>query len=411
MTTKKKKHRILLWSILIAIILWGVAVNVNYLWQNPFANYEKITDFGKNKKHENLQNHAMALLFYNERSENKNKLATYLRHFDNYKKQEIKMLLIDNNKTPEYQNFLHSLFSEILSQDKYRQALIVFNGAESEDFAALIKDFLKLEQIEVGDFSKQDIAVEEKINKALQEEGNLVIMPADLSSIILPQKDDTLVNEAIYFAQQYSLKANVVDTIDTQLSDFADVSSLLEEYDLKSGEIIEQQKKALKLYAEKYGSQLMQFLRQKLQGKENIKLKDEHFYDRGNIYVEVVADNVLLTAVRKNSAVITALRDIAEQFLPKIKNDQIKSIKIYLLTDLEYVEDPHQMLQSGFLAADDGVWVEYRHLFGLITSDKRLASADSWLNILHQAAGIPDMVVAEDVKYYKFKTVEIEYEN
>ena len=250
-----------------------------------------------------------------------------------------------------------------------------------------------------------------KHNKALQEEGNLVVMPADLSSIISPQKDDLLVNEAIYFAQQYSLKANVVDTIDTQLSDSADVSLLFGEYDLKSGEIIEQQKKALKLYAEKYGSQLMQFLRQKLQGKENIKLKDEHFYDRGNIYVEVVADNVLLTAVRKNSAVITALRDIAEQFSSKIKNNQIKSIKIYLLTDLEYVEDPHQMLQFGFLAADDGVWVEYRHLFGLITSDKRLASADSWLNILHQAAGIPDMVVAEDVKYYKFKTVEIEYEN
>ena len=416
MISKKRNHHVFLFGVLVIIISLVIGININYILQNPFANYERIVDFYKhtNKQINNFPE--MALVFYKEKVENKNSLSTYLRHFDNYRKQKIKMIILNDNLSEEYQKFLRNFNEEFLQYSDYSQALLIHDNNENiGDFVKFVEQFWNIKEIDVSDFSDQDIVVEEKIDNYMQAEEGIIIMLSDLNSLIEPKHRNVLIDEAIYFSQKYSLIVNVADALDTKISNIDPNYSSLIDDQLLSDNQAETQKKSVQIYADKYGSDLVTYMKQKLINKKAIQLSDKHLRDRGNVYVELTFKQNnkqhSLKAFRENSGIITALNEISDQFLLQANNLELINLKIYLLTEPEYIEKPHQMLQPGFLSSDDGVWVKYGHLKGLIIADQRLAAQDYWLKELHQAAGIPELVVAEDVKYYKFKAVEIEYEN
>ena len=88
----------------------------------------------------------------------------------------------------------------------------------------------------------------------------------------------------------------------------------------------------------------------------------------------------------------------------------IKSYKIYLLTDFEpLIWDEKSLIND--LETDDGIYINYINKKALMVADERPQNPRDWLKFLYNRAGVPSSANKDDIKLFKFKTVEIEDEN
>ena len=62
-----------------------------------------------------------------------------------------------------------------------------------------------------------------------------------------------------------------------------------------------------------------------------------------------------------------------------------------------------------YLDQDDGVYAEYKEKSALLVADDRPDNPEDLTGVLRQKAAITLNTAEEDIHFYKFKTVEIEY--
>ena len=66
------------------------------------------------------------------------------------------------------------------------------------------------------------------------------------------------------------------------------------------------------------------------------------------------------------------------------------------------------MLMS-YLDSDDGIFAEYKGKSALLVADDRPDNPEDLADIVRQKAGISSDVPNENINFYKFKTVEMNY--
>ena len=82
-----------------------------------------------------------------------------------------------------------------------------------------------------------------------------------------------------------------------------------------------------------------------------------------------------------------------------------------MLTDLEKIEKAENEPLVNHLETDDGVYVQYQRRSALMAADERPADEEGLMAALRARGRIPEEASAAQIEFYRFKTVEINYEN
>ena len=175
----------------------------------------------------------------------------------------------------------------------------------------------------------------------------------------------------------------------------------------------------MELYAQHYKEKLFDYFKKNLNKDKNYiwpKKTPENYrlFDRGRLYVRVFDEELNELFARKNlkqDSVIVSLIEIAKKTALKTNAKKIKYIKIYLLTDTEEIHKDKDTLLVSYLDQDDGIMIEYKNNQALLCADERPDDPTEIIPVLQKRGEISVNIPEQDLRFYKFKTVEINDEN
>ena len=209
--------RLLLLTVL-GLIVWA---NVIRLKDNNFSNHEKAIDYGLIKDDDKLINPVIAAIFYAGKNNNKSDISTYFNHSGNYKKQNIKMVIVPKKLAAYSKEVVEKLYEEINLNNQINKVLLVYDKDTKNDIKLHKKMLLQImgaQNVQETPISQQSLTGEKKVEEYLSEPQNLVVFLADLDKGLNDKNSDFLTGEAVFFAQQHHYQINVFDIIDTQLA-------------------------------------------------------------------------------------------------------------------------------------------------------------------------------------------------
>jgi len=413
-------NRVLIF-VLLALIVWA---NVIRLQDNDFSNYEKAVDYGRIKDDEELIKPIISAIFYEGRKERKGYISSYFSHSENYKKKNVKIVVVPKKITAYSLAVVEKLYEEI---EKYNQvnniALVYSDGSDVVLHKKMLNRVMKAHNITEIAVSEENPANEAQLNRYLREKNGLVVFLADLDRGLNKDDSDFLVGEAVYFAQKYSYQLNVFDMIDTQLAKALDkgYETLYPLAMVKDEPLLQKQKYNLERYKRHYWHILSGYFELNLlqlmnhnevimptRNEENYRL-----YDRGRLLLKAFDENYLeifeQMEFAENEGVFVSLLNIARSLVDSGKAGTAKYYKVYLLTDLEYLRiAPDTMLMS-YLDADDGIYAEYKGKHAFLVADDRPDNPEDLAMAVREKAGILQDIPEQKINYYKFKTVEMQY--
>ena len=259
-----------------------------------------------------------------------------------------------------------------------------------------------------------------EIESCVAKDKCLLVFVADVRKI----EDNRLVNDAVYYAQNAHLQVSVVDIYDEQLFSAYENGRPVAEFlsDTKDEVTLHQQKINLEQYVTQYGKQLLQYFAANLKPKSEeqksvLPEKNEENYrlfDRAAVYVKAydAEYNQVFSQFENNqeNAVVATLAEIAENATSADKNKIIRYFEIYFLTDAEKVIIPEDADVSGVLDPDDGLYVAYEGKNSLMLENERPLLTENTIRILKEKAGIGSNVGNEQLMFFRFKSVEIDYD-
>lgn len=416
---RKWLHRLLWLLVLFGIVL----LNVHRFKHNTYANYEKAVDYGRVREEKEVINPVIAAIFYAGKEEIKTSVASYMNHLDNYGTKNVKMTIVPEKISSESQKVIEKLYREIEKHNKVNYiVLVVYKNSDTDVHEQLLRQNFKTKETEIIEMSENVVQTEEEINSFLKEPDSLVIFAADLKQNNDLSAQGFLAEEAIYFAQKNHYKIHIFDEVDTQLAKAweEDYAAWFENED-KDESLLSQQKSNLETYVNHYGNELLTYFVVNLnlpRGERALwpekTAENYRLFDRGYIYVRFFTEGhreiFSRAKVGKNKGVIVGMIEIARKAAEKIFQP-IEAAKIYLLTDLEKIEKDENVPLINYLERDDGIYVQYHKKRVLLAADERPEDENGLREMLQQRLQISADATNKKVEYYKFKTVEINYEN
>ena len=416
----KRIFKYFLMILLFAII---VQANVVRLKNNLYANYERIVDYGRVREQKEEVNPVMAAIFYDDKVSVEKNISTYFDHYDNYKKKNVKIVLIPKDVKEESTLIVKKLFAEIHKNNNVKSIILVNNNPNDnlQQPKQICKKVMQTDNVEQLILTEEDLSAEKLIESHLQQQDEMIVFLTDITSMRHKNKKNFLLEEALYFAQKNFYHMEVFDIVDTQIAramekDYSSLLFLTDRPDLLQAEI---QRNNLELYARHYKDKLVDYFKNNLNQDKNYiwpKKSSENYrlFDRGRLYVRVFDDKRKELFARKNlkqDSVIVSLIEIAKKTAFKVKAKKIRNIKIYLLTDMEEIHKDKDTLLISYLDQDDGVMIEYKNNQALLCADERPDDPAEIITILRQRGEIPANISEQKLRFYKFKTVEINDEN
>ena len=105
---------------LLFIILLGLIVWANYirLQDNNYSNYEKVIDYGRIKDNDKLIRPVITAIFYDGKNDRKSFISSYFNHSRNYKKTNIKMIIVPKKISAYSSEVVSKLYEEIQANNK-----------------------------------------------------------------------------------------------------------------------------------------------------------------------------------------------------------------------------------------------------------------------------------------------------
>lgn len=415
--------RLLLLTVL-GLIVWA---NVIRLKDNNFSNHEKAIDYGLIKDDDKLINPVIAAIFYAEKNNNKSDISTYFNHSGNYKKQNIKMVIVPKKLAAYSKEVVEKLYEEINLNNQINKVLLVYDKDTKNDIKLHKKMLLQImgaQNVQETPISQQSLTGEKKVEEYLSEPQNLVVFLADLDKGLNDKNSDFLTGEAVFFAQQHHYQINVFDIIDTQLAKALDkdYETLYPLETMKAEPLLAKQKRNLKRYKRHYWHLLKNYFElnllqmsqdlddavMPLRSEENYRL-----YDRGRLVLKAYDENYLeifeKAEMRENLGIAYLVSDAIKSLVSRGLAFKAKFFKIYLLTDLEPVHQEKDTMLMSYLDEDDGIYAEYKNHSALLVADDRPDNPEDLAKAVRHKAGIPDETADEKIDYYRFKTVEMNY--
>lgn len=415
--------RLLLLTVL-GLIVWA---NVIRLKDNNFSNHEKAIDYGLIKDDDKLINPVIAAIFYAGKNNNKSDISTYFNHSGNYKKQNIKMVIVPKKLAAYSKEVVEKLYEEINLNNQINKVLLVYDKDTKNDIKLHKKMLLQImgaQNVQETPISQQSLTGEKKVEEYLSEPQNLVVFLADLDKGLNDKNSDFLTGEAVFFAQQHHYQINVFDIIDTQLAKALDkdYETLYPLETMKAEPLLAKQKRNLKRYKRHYWHLLKNYFElnllqmsqdlddavMPLRSEENYRL-----YDRGRLVLKAYDENYLeifeKAEMRENLGIAYLVSDAIKSLVSRGLAFKAKFFKIYLLTDLESVHQEKDTMLMSYLDEDDGIYAEYKNHSALLVADDRPDNPEDLAKAVRHKAGIPDETADEKIDYYRFKTVEMNY--
>ena len=415
--------RLLLLTVL-GLIVWA---NVIRLKDNNFSNHEKAIDYGLIKDDDKLINPVIAAIFYAGKNNNKSDISTYFNHSGNYKKQNIKMVIVPKKLAAYSKEVVEKLYEEINLNNQINKVLLVYDKDTKNDIKLHKKMLLQImgaQNVQETPISQQSLTGEKKVEEYLSEPQNLVVFLADLEKGLNDKNSDFLTGEAVFFAQQHHYQINVFDIIDTQLAKALDkdYETLYPLETMKAEPLLAKQKRNLKRYKRHYWHLLQNYFElnllqmsqdlddavMPLRSEENYRL-----YDRGRLVLKAYDENYLeifeKAEMRENLGIAYLVSDAIKSLVSRGLAFKTKFFKIYLLTDLEPVHQEKDTMLMSYLDEDDGIYAEYKNHSALLVADDRPDNPEDLAKAVRHKAGIPDETADEKIDYYRFKTVEMNY--
>ena len=113
--------------------------------------------------------------------------------------------------------------------------------------------------------------------------------------------------------------------------------------------------------------------------------------------------------MQENKGIALLVSDAVQKLALTGKISAAKYFKFYLLTDLEEFKPDNDTMLMSYLDSDDGIFAEYKGKSALLVADDRPDNPEDLADIVRQKAGISSDVPNENINFYKFKTVEMNY--
>ena len=191
---------------------------------------------------------------------------------------------------------------------------------------------------------------------------------------------------------------------------------------------IEREYSGLQGFVSEYGSQILSAARKSLelavQGKKyrpSRKEYDDHLFDRGAVFVTLSKNGDLrgcIGSLYPHQAIVADVADNAynaalnDNRFSAINQDELKDIKISvsLLTGYERIDyKDEQHLLSQLRPEIDGIVIRDGNRQGLFLPSvwKQIPDRKDFLNNLKLKAGMSPSFWSNDIKVYRFRTVEI----
>lgn len=418
---KKTAVKIVIWLIFIGLLAaWGM-MNYRKLKDNSYSNYEKALDYGFIKYNRKNTEGVLIAVFYGGNKSAENGLATFYNHSVVSDWSQAKILLLPETMNGESYKLIQNFYKKIAAYNDIKQIVLVSeNRPDLQIYEQLNADFLPETEIKTVLVPEDAEADSSEIESCVAKDKCLLVFVADVRKI----EDNRLVNDAVYYAQNAHLQVSVVDIYDEQLFSAYENGRPVAEFlsDTKDEVTLHQQKINLEQYITQYGKQLLQYFAANLKPKsEEQKLvlpeKNEENYrlfDRAAVYVKAydAEYNPVFSQFENNqeNAVVATLAGIAENATSADKNKIIRYFEIYFLTDAEKVIIPEDADVSGVLDPDDGLYVAYEGKNSLMLENERPLLTENTVRILKEKAGIGSNVGNEQLMFFRFKSVEIDYD-
>ena len=421
--TKRMLKKWLVRSGVILAVILLCYINIRRLNNNIYSNYEKTVDYGRVRENKEIIEPVIAAVFYKENDKKKKNVSSYFDRSDNYKKQNIKIVAVPPKMNDNSLPITEKLYEEINKHNEIKKiALVANDNIDIENHKKLLGKIIPTADIRVLLYDTSDISTERKIEKYLETDGIITIVLTDLNREINGLSSDLLTEEIIWLAQKHAYNVNVFDALDTQMAKIADkdYEAIFSLSSSKEETVLKRQQHNLQKYINQYRNLLLKYFKQNLSlgmEKETIwpakNIQTYRLYDRGAVYIRFFGKNgkelFARAKIGKNKGVIVSVVELARKAAHKIKKP-IKSYIIYLFTDFEPLEWDGISL-ADYLEEDDGVYIQYKDRKALMVADERPKNADDWLKFLYLRAGVPNNVNKQEIKLFKFKTVEIKNEN
>ena len=414
----------LIFTVLLILIVW---VNYLRLQDNNYSNYEKVIDFGRIKDNDKLIKPVITAIFYDGKNTQKSSISSYFNHSQNYKKTNIKMIVVPKQISVYSSEVVSKLYEEIQTNNKISKVLLVYDKEAKNDLKLHKKLLLQLigaQNIEEAPVSSQTLAGENKINASLGKPQTLVVFLADLDKGLNEDDSDFLTTEAVYFAQQKHYQLNVFDIIDTKLAQALDkdYETLYPLETMKAEPLLAKQKRNLERYKKHYWHLLQNYFELNLlQNSQHLDdavmpLRTEEnyrLYDRGRLVLKAYDENYIeifeQAEMQENKGIALLVSNAVQKLALTGKISAAKYFKFYLLTDLEEFKPDNDTMLMSYLDSDDGIFAEYKGKSALLVADDRPDNPEDLADIVRQKAGISSDVPNENINFYKFKTVEMNY--
>lgn len=404
-------------------VIWA---NIAKLRDNDYSNYEKVIDYGRIKDEDELVRPAIAAIFYQGKNDKKSSLSTYFNHTANYKKQNVRMVIVPKNLASYNAEVVEKLYEEIKNNNKIEKVLLVYDKDGRSDVKAhrkMLLQIMDVQNVDESPISQNNLKGEKSIDDYLSGAKGLVVFLADLDKGLDEENSDFLVSEAVYFAQKYFYQMNVFDIIDTQLARALDkdYGTLYPLETMKDEPLLAKQKRNLERYKHHYWHVLSNYFElnmlQVLQHKQIIMPQhiDENYrlFDRGRLVLKAFDENYVelfeKAEMQENKGIAFLLAHATQKLVDSGKAQKAKYFKIYLLTDLEEVKPEAGTMLMSYLEQDDGIFAEYKDKSALLVADDRPDNPEDLASVVRQKANIPDDVPETKIDYYRFKTVEMNY--
>lgn len=413
----------LLLAIVAALIVWA---NVRRLHDNVYSNYEKIIDFGRIKDDDALVKPAIAAIFYAGKKQTNSSLSTYFNHSDNYKKQNVKLIVVPRKVTSYSDEVIKKLYEEIKNNNRLQKVLLVYDKDKKNDVRAhkkMLQQVIDVAEIDEIALQEKNFKSEQKIDEFLTEAESMVVFLADLDKGLVDEESDFLTAEAVYFAQKHFYQMNVFDIIDTKLAKSLDkdYETLYPLQTIKNEPLLDKQKRNLERFKQHYWHLLSNYLELNLfqltnglgdvfppKTEENYRL-----YDRGRLVLKAYDEDYVeifeKAEMQENRGVALLLLDAVKKLVEAGKANQARYFKLYVLTDLEFIKQNSDTMLMSYLEQDDGIFVKYKDKSALLVADDRPDNPEDLSSVVRQKAQIPADVDDENLDFYRFKTVEMEY--
>lgn len=399
--------------ILLGLIVWA---NIARLQNNVYSNYERAVDYGRVREGKQDIRPALAAIFYADKEDTTAPISTYFDHSDNYKKHNIKIVVVPKNLTSDALDVVEKLYAEIRQNNVFEQIAIVYDGTgDIAPYKVMLREAMRAKKMTEFTLAADNLAAEPLIEAYLQQPQSLVVILADLSKGIGLADSDFLTAETIYWAQKYAYHLNVFDMIDTRIAramekDYASLFVTANNHDEPK---LLRQKHNLEQYVERYGAMLWFYFKQNAEAvrqKQPViqpQKNDESYrlFDRGTTYVE--AEN--FAKQQENKGVVVSFMRLARRMSEK--GVDYRQARLFLLTDKQPLVNNGDAALAKALDIDDGIMVLYRGYKALMLPHERPENMADLPKLLRKKAGIPVKVNLSKIRYYKFKMVEISDEN